>query len=383
MNYKDKSEACRKAKLLKYPYAFTPCIGIHRVAIKDQQIDSLDTSKLKSTFAKYLCDSSNYTVSNDGIPYSSISIDYISGYFNSFKAQMNHLPTSVADSSVVIDFSPSNPLELFSMEHLQNHYTSINSFLDETYGISLDSKDAKFKSVEISAEFVLQSQLSDYARVFHILKSLNTRETKIDYIKPDDNKNYWESCLFKNPSYELYVYDKSKELCDKRNILLSESVIKLELRIPKSYINQSTLKENISDITDEDIQNYFIKRYKRIIRTPFEKWHKDYISRLDELVDSYRKKYTHWAKELFKYCIEQERNYNIILLDYEDILSCPCILGLDKKKRNRIKKQVVAQFSDSAFSKHTITKIDELFDAIDNCASSSSAPVTIFSNKEL
>jgi len=181
----------------------------------------------------------------------------------------------------------------------------------------------------------------------------------------------------------MYVYDKSKELFDKHNIMLSENIVKLELRIPESYLYQTCLRGNITDLEDKTIKNYFYRCYKNMILNPYSKWHKTYLTNLDTVVDFYRTSYQQWISEFYKYCMEQERGYYPVLIDWQDVMNCPCIKRLDKRTRKRISNALESKFTDTSFCMNTHDKLNEFFDAIDYCYYGTAPTYEIFSNTEI
>ena len=381
MKYKDTMEAVRKSGFLKYVYQFTPCIGLHRTTIKDIHITSIDTDLLTSTSANYVTDNNNYILADDGTPYTSISKVKIPHILNDFKAKGFFTPySSEWKEYSTLDTSPNDPLKLFSLSDFHSNIDAIQTLLKTKYGIGISTDIAKFKSAEIAAEFILKAPLSEYSRAFHILKSLNTdRVTKIDTIKPDDGQNEWQSCIYKKSCYELYVYDKTRQLFEERNIALSENVIKIELRIPETYLYQTRLKGNLSEIEDDDITTIFTRCYNRIIYNPYMRWHKTYLKKLNDLVYEYRSKYKRWITELYKYVSDAEAHYQIYLINYQDIMKCPCIRTLDGRTQKRIKEQLETCFANTLYAQDTESKLSELFNAVNTCNKGIS-PVSLYSN---
>ncbi len=385
MTYKETREAYIKAGLLKYSLSFIPKIGLHRVSVKNLQINRIFIKRLTNTNARFITDFSNYAITANGVRFSSISnLTSIDHLYNDFKAKGYYDPiTDSRKMSVVLDFSPNRRLDLYNLSNFHNQYDRISQDIYDNYGIGILDNDAQFRSMEIACQFILKHPLSEYSRVFHLLKSTNTRDLKIDYIKPDDGCNNWQSCVFKKPCYEMYVYDKSKELFDKHKIMLSDNIIKLELRIPEAYLYQTKLRGNIIDLEDKTIQDYFYRCYKNMILNPFSKWHKNYINNLDSIVDFYRSSYQQWITELYKYCIEQERDYYPMLIDWQDIMECPCIKKLDKRTQKRIRKALELRFLDTSFNKDTHSKLKEFFDAVDSCYHGTAPMREIYSNVEI
>ncbi len=384
MKYKDTMEAIRKSGFLNYEYLFTPCIGLHRTAIKDLHITSIDADLLSSTSANYIIDNNNYILADDGTPYTSISKIKISHTLNDFKAKGFFMPySSEWKEYSALDASPNDPLKLFSLSDFHSNIDTIQSLLKTKYGIGISTENAKFKSAEIAAEFILKAPLSEYSRAFHILKSLNTdRVTKIDSIKPDDGQNEWQSCIYKKSCYELYVYDKTRQLFEERKIALSENVIKIELRIPETYLYQTHLKGNLNEIEDADITSIFTRCYNRIIYNPYKRWHKTYLKNLNELVFEYRSKYKRWITELYKYVSDAEAHFQINLIDYQDIMLCPCIRTLDVRTQKRIEAQLATCFANTSYAQDTQSKISEVFKAVNECSTGIS-PVSLYSNYKI
>ena len=385
MNYEDKMEALRTSGLLKYEYAFKPQIGLHRTVVKNLHIHYIDNTKLSLSGASYITDENNYVISDDGIPFSSISNIRLSGLINTFKAKGFCNPyDSICTEAVSIDFSPDDYIKLYSLSDFHSQLDHIKGELNEQYGIGLFTNDSMFKYAEIAAEFILPRPLAEYSRAFHVLTALNTdRVHKQSNISTDDCINKWQSCLFKRKCYELYVYDKTKELYETKDIVLSENIIKIELRLPDTYLYQTRIKGNISDLDDNDIQKVFLDRYRKNIVIPFEKWSKTYFNSLNHVVSEYRSKYKRWITELYKYCVEAEINYTIILLDWQDILKCPCIKSLDRRTQARIYDQLESCFGNTSFSLNTTDMIRTIFDAVDNCCHPRIEPTYIYSNKSI
>lgn len=383
MKYEDKMEAIRKSGCLKNTISFKPMIGLHRTVIKNLHIESIDAEKLSNTCASYITDEKNYALANDGTPFSSISKISCGHMLNEFKARGFYKPyDDIWTDSISIDSSPQDYLKLFSLSDFHSHLIQIQNELTNSYGIQIVASDATFKSAEIAAEFILPLSLAEYSRAFHILKSVNTeRVTKIDTTLPDDNVNRWQSCIYKKRCYELYVYDKTRQLYEAHNIILSENVIKIELRLPDTYLYQTRLKENIFALSDDDIQTVFLKTYRRIILNPFKKWYRNYLNNLNQLVLEYRSKYKRWISELYKFSSENEANYKIVLIDWQDILLCPCIKALDRRTQDRIKNQLCVCFKDTSYNQNTYQMLQDIFDAVEECHNPASESLCIYSNK--
>lgn len=364
---------------------FNPRIGIHRIKINNLHIKEINSKKLRSSSAMFFADKRNFCVTDNNIHYSHIKI-LRPPLFNEFKAFVKPLPfasTSTCFSSY--DFAPLHMLDLFSLDDVLTQMASINEFIQNNYGILIDSTESKIKTIEIAAEFTAGAPLSQYSRVFSLFNQLNHIKTcnKIDLTRHEGDTNRWQSCIFTKPSYEIYIYDKSRELYEKHNILLSENIIKFELRIKDDYLYKLPfIGTSVMDTNEAQLKAYFITVIRNNFLKPLEKWQSTYMKNLNTLVSTYRKDYKRWCTELFKKCLSEESKGNIILLDYQDIMLCPCIATLPTATKRRILSTLEQQAEGTVFRQNTNKKIHDILAGL-NTAFDGSSIVNLRSNRSL
>jgi len=244
------------------------------------------------------------------------------------------------------------------------------AYIASEYHIVLDLDDMKVKSMEINTNIPLKYDFSAYDRPLRLLETFFQRLGKLStYESSCDGKSRGESYRRGNKSYDVVIYDKTKELKDTKRDYdnLDISILRIEYRLKTTQAVKRILgSEFWSGLNEEMISKYF-KRKIDELEQAFSNWqtnrHKELRSMFKELRKNENKNW-HWQ------LMSEIRNKSLLdgtpfILDVEQIYEA--IDSFKEKnsprRREMIEKTETKMTKDVLFN-HDLCKMREIFDGV-------------------
>ena len=201
-----------------------------------------------------------------------------------------------------LTLSPSNVcghnLYNLSYTHYNKLLPLILAHIASKYGIDLDHRSAKVKTMEINSNIRLLHKYGAYARVTRLLMSLlPIRNAEVQTCDGG------ETLLRKNGSVALAIYNKTAQMRKKIPKLVDgedPDIMRVELRLLNRSKVKSAFGTNDWDkLKDDVIRAYMCKYMTNNMATQYQKWHERQEELLMEMiVDKRAHNKTRWQENL-------------------------------------------------------------------------------------
>lgn len=200
-------------------------------------------------------------------------------------------------------------------------------YLYDEYGISVDAENIRFSEMEINCTFEVESEFYKYHRVLSLMMyNLPNYYRKLGMLQGVNKKKRRveaETFYRGNASMEVKIYDKKKQLEEKKGVMLNENVMRIELILKKTQkIRESFGSARVADMTDEKINQFFCNQFDRLFVRPYIKWQSENGKQLRALIKKHKENDQYqWKANLFRECSNREQIDQIpVLLDVKDLL---------------------------------------------------------------
>lgn len=254
-----------------------------------------------------------------------------------------------------------------SIQNYKQRITEIFTYLYEEYGVLIDETDTRISLMEINCTFKINDSFHKYHRALRLLMYLLPDYYKkiTEVQKKNSNSVSLETETFYrgNKSMQIKIYDKKRQLEDtigyehKNNLLRIEFVLKTSQKI-REVFHGNYLK----DITDQKINDLYIKEFNRLFAKQYQTWRKENGAMLKALIEEYKKCYSiHWQRNLIQALRNKEQIDRVpVLLEIEDLLEQ--IKFLDNKGHyKRIERSIINKcLPDDVFLQKDSQKIEEI-----------------------
>ena len=148
-----------------------------------------------------------------------------------------------------------------------------------------------------------------------------------------------------NSSTEVKIYDKKKHLEQTIQFRLEENMMRIEFILKKSQKIKEVFKSTqVSDLTDEKINEFYYQQFTRLFEKPYRKWQMENGNQLRNMITYHKNSNKNcWKSNLLRDCSNKEQLDQVpILLDVKDLLSQ--VKALDKDRHyQRIAKGILEQ----------------------------------------
>lgn len=312
--------------------------------------------------------SKHYAMDNQNNAYNNIHIRN-SQFFDDFYYGRNKLSGNYYGKLEISVYGKSNHnLDGWSIAELKNHIEKIQKYLEEI-GIIVDFQYLKIKKIEINKTIILENECFQYHRVLkQIIKLLPKNLQHTQYIYNDDENNY--TYYSGSNSTELKIYNKTGQLEKSFNILLDENYLRFEIVLSGFETIEKNLKTNlISEITQEEINNYFISFvHDNVIKT-----HDEWIDKSQKQIIKIIKQKQN-VRNTWDEVLEVLLNYEIVndlplLLDYETLINLlDKIKFKNKQTKYKAKKRIKEIVNKNApiFNQNDTKKYIEIIEKLVN-----------------
>lgn len=251
-------------------------------------------------------------------------------------------------------------------------------FLQERYGIIVDFRDIKYKSIEINKTLILSDNFQTYRRPIALLmyllpnvlrlKEADFSETDIhpNKIKDYDRKisTYTKSSGKKGISVKIYDKKRQLEMCF--NIVTYQNYLRYEITLKSPTKIRNAFGDNsLNVITDELIHKYFISFILCNIVTPYDKHCKKRDIALRKILKRhYETESKTWTRDTLAEIREIELKNGVpFMLEIEELISQIKCLKIDsKQQRYNLKQRFIQLCEDqnSIFLQNDGNKYTEL-----------------------
>lgn len=169
-------------------------------------------------------------------------------------------------------------LACYTVQDYQQQVNDIQTALRGKYGVVLDTMWATIKQIEINRTIRLNDDFKWYHRVLQLImfnlpypfaKQMDFKKKAAGEIQCDTYYATTKKTAKSKKYQELKIYNKSKQL----QFIVGEKWMRVELKIVGAAKIKKELGTNdLSELTDRQINDYFDKMMQKLIVQPYRKW---------------------------------------------------------------------------------------------------------------
>lgn len=282
--------------------------------------------------------------------------------------------------TMTVDNAKGNNLYPMLYSEYCDYLKYVLSYIAEEYGIKLRAYNAKIRYIEINATILLKEEFAKYNRALRLLMSFPSKRfgklSTYDSVskKGHDKKLEDESFKRGNKSIELVIYDKSKQIQDRKKLPFENKEINLPpyLRIEYRLLNQKKVEKELgsvfwNDLNDEKVANYFISKIDDQLLREYEAWQQTRQKDLLKLIKCCRK---NDPKRWHSLLMQEIRNLTELngipyILDIEQVYDAiHCIPNSSRYCNRTIHAIDKIQVENDIYKNHDLDKIREIFDSL-------------------
>lgn len=258
-----------------------------------------------------------------------------------------------------------NNLKNLSVHEFKSRIQAAVQHYNASYGLKLDVSRLKLRSMEINTTIELKEEIGAYTGVLALFcKLLPAKYYKDCKLMVWQELHTWQSESFtvRNSSVELKIYNKSKQLRDAQIILLPDNLLRIEYVFRRLQHNPL---ENPEKLTDQMIQNQFLRFFRRDIVKPYADWIPQHKEKLQQLLQAHRTGNRYWINSFCRDCRHRnaaepfEALFDLEILKevLQDELS-------GDKNRSRKLKAIMSQFQYETDLKGNAARADEILQCV-------------------
>lgn len=177
----------------------------------------------------------------------------------------------------------------------QEQVNDIQTALKGKYGVLLDTTWATIKQIEINRTVKLDDDFRWYHRILQLImfnlpypfaKQMDFRKKAAGEIQCDTYYATTKKTAKSKKYQELKIYNKSKQL----QFIVGEKWMRVELKIVGAAKIKKELGTNdLSELTDRQINDYFEKMMQKLIVQPYRKWQQEQKKEIKKIMLEQRK----------------------------------------------------------------------------------------------
>lgn len=182
-----------------------------------------------------------------------------------------------------------------TVQDYQEQVNDIQTALRGKYGVVLDTMWATVKQIEINRTIKLDDDFRWYNRVLQLImfnlpypfaKQMDFRKKAAGEIQCDTYYATTRKTAKSKKYQELKIYNKSKQL----QFIVGEKWMRVELKIVGAAKIKKELGTNdLSELTDVQINDYFDKMMQTLIVQPYRKWQEQQKKEIKKIMQEQRK----------------------------------------------------------------------------------------------
>lgn len=270
-----------------------------------------------------------------------------------------------------------------NVEEYTSYLNSIKDDLARNYDVFIDISNITLNELEINRTFEINSEMSDYQRVFALLMAVIPSKTQLkvetQYTDRKSGKlninTYYATSKRKKTSKcftQLKWYNKTEQLDTCYRIVLNKSYVRLEITLHGSQKIKRELGSNRwSALTDEKINAWFDGKIQDWIVKPIQSWKEDQYRYIFDLINEHRKTDGYkWVNRCLTRILDAEitpaSGYKPILLDVHELLPVINDLYENGNRRKRVKNAFTtyAERDASNLTHRDDLKLEEIIDKL-------------------
>ena len=229
------------------------------------------------------------------------------------------------------------------------------------YGIRTNSENIKVSYIEINKTFRLEHPFAEYKRAIILLMSRlpKNKGVQMDF-KSLINREYKINDFgVSNKSSAIKIYDKSIQM----QIEAQGELMRVELTLKDAKTVKGAFKTNLwNELTDEVINEYFIRQMKKLFADPVERWKAQQKKKIVKTMKEKKDKEHHWIGAVLG-CLQDEEVLTGIpqMMDIKELLPIVDQVATPRRKK-RTREQFIkqAQNVQTAFNNRDDEKLKEI-----------------------
>lgn len=186
-------------------------------------------------------------------------------------------------------------LRCYTVGDYQKQVNDIQTALRGKYGVVLDTMWATIKQIEINRTIRLNDDFKWYHRVLQLImfnlpypfaKQMDFKKKAAGEIQCDTYYATTKKTAKSKKYQELKIYNKSKQL----QFIVSDGWMRVELKIVgASKVKKELCTNDLSELTDGQINDYFDRMMQKLIVQPYRKWQEQQKKEIKKIMQEQRK----------------------------------------------------------------------------------------------
>ena len=186
-------------------------------------------------------------------------------------------------------------LRCYTVGDYQKQVNDIQTALRGKYGVVLDTMWATIKQIEINRTIRLNDDFKWYHRVLQLImfnlpypfaKQMDFKKKAAGEIQCDTYYATTKKTAKSKKYQELKIYNKSKQL----QFIVSDGWMRVELKIVgASKVKKELGTNDLSELTDGQINDYFDRMMQKLIVQPYRKWQEQQKKEIKKIMQEQRK----------------------------------------------------------------------------------------------
>lgn len=182
-----------------------------------------------------------------------------------------------------------------TVQDYQEQVNDIQTALKGKYGIKMDTIFATVKQIEINRTIKLDDDFKWYNRVLQLImfnlpypfaKQMDFRKKAAGEMQCDTYYATTKRTAKSKKYQELKIYNKSKQL----QFIVGEKWMRVELKIVgASKVKKELGTNDLSQLTDGQINDYFDRMMQKLIVQPYRKWQQQQKKEIKKIMQEQRK----------------------------------------------------------------------------------------------
>lgn len=186
-------------------------------------------------------------------------------------------------------------LRCYTVGDYQKQVNDIQTALRDKYGIKMDTIFATVKQIEINRTIRLDDDFKWYHRVLQLImfnlpypfaKQMDFKKKAAGEVQCDTYYATTRKTAKSKKYQELKIYNKSKQL----QFIVGEKWMRVELKIVgASKVKKELGTNDLSQLTDRQINDYFDRMMQKLIVQPYRKWQEQQKKEIKKIMQEQRK----------------------------------------------------------------------------------------------
>ena len=305
-------------------------IGIDKTVIKGFTVNKIEMDKLlsKSNQDNVMClrksiNKYNYWGSTREDNFNTIMIQD-NDKFNYIKIDVKNVGEKGFKKYGILDMSVAvkgeNNLVPLSVGAYKQKVKEVFRYIQERYGIYMDTSALKFKEIEVNATLELDNDFEDYVRTLKVLVGIAPKTYSMNTVLTDHRKSKVNMYEVSNDSIKCKFYDKSEQLREVYDFEISNALLRIEYTLKNTRkIQEGFSHDELAKLTDVEMKGFFKEQFKKDFTNNWEKMRLTNKAKLVKLCKECKVESRQWLKLFLMTIMNEEVSSKILLFDIEDL----------------------------------------------------------------